>query len=425
MADPTDRSRGGRAHNLEATSVASLRQAGASQGSLREFNLGLVLGCILDSPKPVSRADIAIVTGLARATVSALVDLLIAAEMVAELDPVFTKRAGRPAVPLVPASRTMAGVGLEVNIDYFGVRAVDLAGNVVVEQIVTGNFRQTDPAQVLGHLSLVAGEVFESLDKQGIRIVGSCLALPGLVDREAGPLRLAPNLGWRDADLTGLLDHPIFDELGVLLANEANLAARAEGRALKRDEPSFLYVSGEVGIGGALVHEGKVFVGEHGWSGELGHTLIDPRGPDCPCGAQGCLEQYAGKDAMFASAGLDRDRPIDDLIAAAHAGEQRALDALDRGGHALGIALSNFVNLTDVNTVILGGIYDPLIDLLQEPIERELRRRVLSNPWSTVRVHRATAGPQAAMTGAALAVLGMVVSDPSAWCAKEVGDQEN
>lgn len=419
MADGMNPQTHARVHDVDAPSVVALGQAGAGQGSIREFNLGLVLGCILDSEAPVSRADIAVATGLTRATVSSLVDLLIESAMVAELAPVFTKRAGRPAVPLVPASRTMAGVGLEVNIDYLGVRAVDLAGNVVFERIEAGNFRQTDPVQVLSHLTAVADEAFTYLEESGMRLIGSCLALPGIVDRSAGPLRLAPNLGWRDTDIAGLLDHPMFTRFGVRLANEANLAARAEGRALKREDPSFLYVSGEVGIGGALVHDGKVFVGEHGWSGELGHTMIDSAGPECSCGSQGCLEQYAGKDAMFEQAGLDRDQPIEDFITAIGNGNEAARAALDRAGWALGIALSNFINLTDVHTVILGGIYAPLSEMLCETVEAELDRRVLSTPWASVVVQPATAGREAALTGAALAVLGRVVSDPSAWGTKD------
>ena len=148
-------------------------------------------------------------------------------------------------------------------------------------------------------------------------MAGSCLAVPGLVDRMVGPLRLAPNLGWRDVDVVGEFhSHPATADVAIRLDNEATLGGRAEADALRPGGVlSFLYLSGEVGIGGALVVDGTVFGGRHGWSGEIGHTVVDPAGPLCRCGSTGCLEQYAGKDALMRSAGLDLDLPVDDLTA--------------------------------------------------------------------------------------------------------------
>jgi predicted NBD/HSP70 family sugar kinase len=396
------------------------RRAPARQGSLREHNLALVLRHVLDAATPAaadpapSRADVATATGLTRGSVSALVDLLIGARLVAELPPVVTARAGRPAVPLVPASRTVVGLGAEVNVDYIGVRALDLAGEVLAHRTTVGDFRHSDPVAVLGLLAALVGEVRAELPADA-RLAGIGLALPGLVDRVTGPLRLAPNLGWRDVDVVALLTaHPEVDGLAVRLANEANLAARAEARAGAAG-PSFLYVSGEVGIGAAIVLDGEVFVGRHGWSGELGHTVVDQQGPRCTCGARGCLEQYAGKDALLRAAGRDVEEPVDALVAAAEAGDERAARALRAGGEALGVALANFINLVDVETVVLGGIYAPLAPWLTDAVVAQLRSRVLASAWEDARVGVAAGGPHAAMTGAAVVVLRAVADDPAAW----------
>jgi len=393
--------------------------APARQGTLREHNLRLVLGHILDAaagadPTPPSRADVATATGLTRGSVSALVDLLISARLVAELAPVSTARAGRPAVPLVPAAGTVAGIGAEVNVDYLGVRALDLAGRVVGHRVVTGDFRDSDPAAVLARLAELVGELLAGLPAD-LRPAGICLALPGLVDRITGPLRQAPNLGWRDVDVAALLaTHPVLDGLPIRLANEANLAARAESWAGQAGD-SFLYVSGEVGIGAAVVLGGEVFAGRHGWAGEIGHTAVEPEGPPCTCGARGCLEQYAGKDALLRAAGRPLTDSAEDLVAAATAGDAAAATALRRGGDALGVALANFVNLVDVERVVLGGIYAPLAPWLTDPVIAQLRTRVLAAAWEDARVQVAGGGPHAALQGAALAVLRTVVEDPSAW----------
>ena len=144
----------------------------ARQASLREHNLGMVLDQILNSGSAPSRADISARTGLTRATVSALADRLIAGGLVAELAPVSSQRAGRPAVPLVPAPRSLAAVGLEVNVDYLGVRAIDLTGAVLAENVTVGDFRHTDPIPVLDQLGELFAQTISPLVAEGLPLAG-------------------------------------------------------------------------------------------------------------------------------------------------------------------------------------------------------------------------------------------------------------
>jgi predicted NBD/HSP70 family sugar kinase len=387
----------------------------ARQANLREHNLGMVLDQIVNAANAPSRADISAVTGLTRATVSALADRLLSAGLISELAPLNSQRAGRPAVPLVAASRSLMAIGLEINVDYLGVRAIDLTGAVLAEQVVAGDFRRTEAEPVLTALAELTARTLEPIAAEQIRMAGCYVAVPGLVDRDIGPLRLAPNLGWESVDVVGLLTAaPQMPEVPIRLANEAKLAARAEAESLRAsDVHSFFYVSGEIGIGGAAVSDGAVVPGRHGWSGEIGHMLIDPAGPLCGCGASGCLEQYAGKDALMRASGLDLDHPIESLIATA--GSERTAAALRAGGRALGTALANTVNLIDVDTVVLGGIYAPLAPYLLPEIHRQLMARVLSHPWSPVTVQAAAATDYAALTGGAMTVIGEIVQDPNAW----------
>ncbi|GIG23075.1 transcriptional regulator [Cellulomonas chitinilytica] len=398
-----------------------MRSTPARQGSLREHNLGIVLREVLEAAAtgapPPSRADVAAATGLARATVSALVDRLVASGLVAELEPVPTLRAGRPAVPLAAPSGTLAALGAEVNVDYLGVRVVDLSRAVLVERVVHGDYRGSDPAAVLAELGALVDDAVGALPGHGadvpdgrpVRLAGASLALPGLVDSTAGTLLLAPNLGWREVDVAGLLarSSSVLREHPPLLANEADLAARAEADLRRADGPaSFVYVSGEIGIGGAIVLDGQIFGGRHGWAGELGHTVVaDGR----------TLEQVAGQDAMLRAAGLDRQAGVEPLLRAARAGEPAALAALADAATALGVALSNVVNLLDVGHVVLGGTYARLAVHLRAPVLAALSARVLAGPWVPPTVDVARGGNLAAMTGGALAVLGQVVAEPSAW----------
>jgi predicted NBD/HSP70 family sugar kinase len=163
------------------------------------------------------------------------------------------------------------------------------------------------------------------------------------------------------------------------------------------------------------VLDGALYRGSRGWSGEIGHIPIDPDGPDCRCGARGCLEQYAGQEAVLRAAGAGT---VTELAEAAAAGHPAALAALTAAGRALGMAVATVVNLLDVRTVVLGGSYASLLPWLHDSIAAEAGRRVLTAAWSPVVLRAATLGPDAAMLGAAGSVLRGVLANPAAWLAR-------
>ncbi|MEV4493098.1 ROK family protein [Micromonospora coxensis] len=405
--------------------VTSASTAGAvRQGSLRELNLAVVLGRIAAADRPPSRAAIAADTGLTRATVSAVVDDLIAGRLVVEAAPEPRAGAGRPARGLRLADDGPAGLGLEVNVDYLAACVVDLTGQVRHHEVHRADLRPLSPADALARLVELAGRARAAADRHGLTLAGATLAVPGLVDAH-GLVRLAPNLGWREVDVPALLaghpplTGPVGDGPALTVDNEANLAALGELHATP-GTASFLHVSGEIGIGAGIVLDGALFRGVRGWSGELGHVPVDPAGPRCRCGARGCLETYAGQEAILAAAGLSgADLPADTaarrLADLAGAGDRATLDALRAAGTALGVAVSGVVNLLDLDTVVLGGGYATLAPWLRPPVAAELADRVLTAAWSPVTVRAAALGPESAAVGGAGAVLRRIIARPSGW----------
>ncbi|ROS76648.1 ROK family protein [Cellulomonas sp. PhB143] len=388
----------------------------ARQASLREHNLALVARAVLDAAAPPSRAAVAQATGLTRPTVSTLVDRLLRARVLDELPPEQRRTAGRPAVPLVPAARTLVGMGLEVDVDFVGARVLDLAGNVVAERIDPGQLHDAPPQETLARLGEIARRLTDDVVRAGMTLAGAQLALPGLVDVHRRRLQVAPNLGWSSLDPVPLLGLPSSLDVGV--ANEANLAGLAQLRPADRSTTasSFLYVSGEVGIGAAVVLDRELYLGLHGWSGEIGHLPVDPNGPRCRCGATGCLEQYAGKDAILRAAGLAPSDPLAALRDLLDDGDAPALAAVGAAGRALGRALAATINLLDLDTVLLGGIYTDLAEDLRPAVRDELDARVLATPWSPTDLRAAPVADRAALTGAAQVVLRGVVDDPARFC---------
>lgn len=418
------------------------------QASLREHNLALLLRHITAAERPPSRADLANATGLTRATVSALVDDLIGGKLLTEVDPAPRTGAGRPALGLVLATDGPAGLGLEINVDYLAACVVDLTGAVRHRAIRRVDLRPIPPSEVLADLGDLAATAHVEASRQHLVLAGTALAVPGLVT-STGVVRLAPNLGWRDVDLAAALNaHPALtghrlatpEQAGTLgvpagqraggggwltVDNEANLAALGELHAGPPGPATFLYVSGEIGIGAGIVLHGALFRGARGWSGELGHLPVHPTGRRCRCGARGCLEQYAGQEAILTGAGLagqglpgqglPADAAIARLAELAEADDPAANSALAEAGGALGVAVAGVINLLDLDTVVLGGIYAPLVNWLRPPIEAEIRRRVLTAAWSPVAVRPSLLTRDAAVLGAAGSVVRAVLAHPAHW----------
>ncbi|GAA1141824.1 ROK family protein [Nesterenkonia lutea] len=413
-----------RAPRIEGAAPAHSSRPGARQETLRESNLLLLTEEIFSAVEPLSRADLALRTGMTRSTVSRLVDDLLAAGIIREGSPVVGGGSrGRPAVPLHPARATLAGLGVEISVDFMAARVLDLTGETLAEEIIDGDFRGSDPQEVLPRAGSMAIRVARAAEARGATVVGTVLALPGLIGADEHSLVLAPNLGWRGVDAVPLLvgeDREVFGGF-IHAANEAKLAALAvaqELAAADQQEQTFLYVSAQMGIGAAVVIESVVDVGQHGWAGEIGHISVEPAGPQCGCGALGCLETYAGKRSLLAAADMDHTATAEELVARSQRDDdagRTACAAIDRAGWALGVALAGAMNLLDVHDIVLGGVYGPLADMLRPRIEEELNSRVLSAQWSTFRVRTTAGQPAPAATGGALRAMRCVVDAPLQW----------
>lgn len=385
---------------------------GAHQGTLRQLNLALVARAVFGDPGALTRADVATATGLTRSTVSRLVDQLVEGRILEEDDPATPMGRGRPGVPLRPAAGTFIYLGLEAKVGNLACHAVDLAGNPVAQRLVHVDLAGTDPAEALAQLADLARE---TLAETSGRLLGVRVALPGIVDQESGRLLFAPNLGWRDVDIREHLGELAPEHTVVGVANEADCAALAEAYELpgRRDPElgSFMYVSGNVGIGSAVVIDGRLRHGNHGWAGELGHVCVDPAGPPCGCGAYGCLESIVGRSALLRDTGFDS---WEALVAAATDPDGELSPKLERAARSLGIALSGALNLLDLSDVVLGGNLSELAPALLPTVLDEMHVRVLSAPFAPVSVTPRPTVEAAGALGAAWSGILDLLQDPSA-----------
>ena len=389
----------------------------ADQTTVRRANLGIVLQQIA-SGEPRSRARVAAETGLTRGTVSSLVGELIELDLLRETgEGDHSGRVGRPAQTLELGDRIVA-VGLEVNVDYLAVCVEDLTGRIRHERHVHTDNRRSRPGPVLSRLARMAEEALAAdrrrrprsrrgrgrapRRRRGAEGHAPAGSEPGLV-RDRGRRR----------------DRRAPPGLPVRADNEANLAALAEHwQGAARGLDDFICVFGEVGVGGGIFVDGELFRGAHGYGGELGHVTVEPDGPQCNCGARGCLETFVGLEAIARRAGITvgaggrtREHHPRARAARPEAATRPCCASLAETGRYLGIGLASAVNLFDVEASSSGVLRAAL------PLARRRRPPDRSTSACSRRLVRCELrasefGEGAAVRGAAALTLRSVLAEP-------------
>jgi predicted NBD/HSP70 family sugar kinase len=253
------------------------------------------------------------------------------------------------------------------------------------------------------------------------RCVGVGIAVPGLVRPEDGVVRYAPNLDWTDRPLAAAVAArlgPYARGLPVSVANDADLGALAEyARGAARGCDDFVYVSGNVGVGGGLFLGGRPMPGHQGYAGEIGHMTVNPGGRLCRCGARGCWETEIGTAAVRRAAGLTdpAGRPthsVSAVVDAARAGDPRAVRALDDAARWTAVGLGNLAAVLDPRLVVFGGdlheVYAATVDRVRTYAEQSGLARVRG-----IGDHRVSAfGMRAPLVGAAELAFTPLLDDP-------------
>jgi glucokinase-like ROK family protein len=386
--------------------------------TMREMNITLILNT-LRQYAPISRAGVAVKTGLNKASVSSMVRDLIAAGFIEETgSSVSASEVGRPAINLRLNPDVGYIISAEIGVDFISIIATDFLLEIVARRYES-TAELADREEILQYASDLLLEVYQQVRRRGRPIFGLAVGVPGLVDMSSGTLLLAPNLGWRDLPLRDLLQAR-FD-LPIYIANEANMAALGESYfGTAQNSRLLVYVSSGVGLGGGIVINGQLLTGVSGLAGEFGHMTVNPAGLACRCGNRGCWETTATQTALFrdirarieSGAGsmlLDQtggklnQLTIPMIVHAARHNDAVALAALEETGRWLGIGLANLMNTLNPEHVMFGGKLSLAYELLLPVIQAEIDQRTF--PWIREQVTLAIARHSAdatVMGGAAM-----------------------
>lgn len=350
----------------------------------REQHLGRLFETVL-TRGPLSRRDAARITGLSAASVTKLVKPMINHGYLVERLP-EAGVPGRPQIPLQVAASRHHSVGVKVmDGEVVGVVA-DLHAEVQSSHRM--KFEDTTPDGVVAAIETLVGILLDRCSTDDDRLLGIGVGLGGHVDGARGVVVRSPFFQWREVPLRDLLSRRL--SLPVVIENDVNTLAVAEQWfGAGSSFPSFALVTIGAGVGCSLVIDGQLWRGVSGAAGELGHMIVDPDGPHCPCGKRGCLEAVVGDQAIAGamSAAIGRRvSTVAQVVTAAHAGDADAREVFGQAGVALGRAIAALVNLLNPPLVILSGEGITASDLFMDALRAELDRDAFSSTATDCRL---------------------------------------
>ncbi|MFI5889799.1 ROK family transcriptional regulator [Actinoplanes sp. NPDC051513] len=379
----------------------------ASVKDVRRRNRALILRHVWLNG-PTSRSEVGAATGLSAATVTNVMNELIAEGAVREGGFLDSDGGRRRAIVTVAHDAALV-IGADVGETQIGVKVFDLAFQPLAAREYPIKGRRIEVAEARAAIGAQVVSMLAELGASGDRVLGLGLGVPGIVQElpDGRQLVHAEVVGWHAADFSGF-----GDELGIpaYIDNGAKSTTQAEAwyGAARGVEHGVMVLVGE-GAGAGIITDGQLYRGFSSSAGEWGHTKISLDGPHCRCGRTGCVETFVG-----ASAVLDHWRGPDEtwlgretegveaILRAWRAGDEAAGRAIDGVVRHLGLALSNLVNLYNPQKIIVGGWFgDRIAAELLPDLQSAVRSFSLDQPGGEVVLVRSQLGPDAAVLGAA------------------------
>ncbi len=258
----------------------------------------------------------------------------------------------------------------------------------------------------MAEILAVLEETWTGLKKRAPGPVRSCgFGIAGFYSLKERKILQSPNY-------PGLNGYPIlpalrkFIDVPVRIGNDANMAAFGEFRhGAGRGARSLVLLTVGTGIGGGIILDGKVWEGEGGYAGELGHITVNPDGETCGCGRRGCLETEASAPRLVrnfqALSGRTEITDSKDVYVLAKSGDPAALESFRKLAYWLGIGIGIIITALNPEKVLIGGGVVSAGKLLLGPVEEESRRWSHPIPFAGCRIEKAALGNDAGLVGAA------------------------
>jgi predicted NBD/HSP70 family sugar kinase len=376
-----------------------------SQRRLRRDNRAAVVDALRING-PLTRAELVEATGLSRTTISNLLGDLMDRGMVNDGDGGGAKGSGRPSRRVSLDVSAGAAVSVDIGARHLAVAIGDLGHRVLARRWIPLDHGH----DVESGLDAASGLVDELLAETRVErrlVIGTAVGLPAPIthpDEIVASSNILP--GWAGVQLA----NELTERLGMtaVVDNDANLGALAEAKwGAGAGGEQVAYIKVATGIGAGLIHDGRLFRGVAGTAGEIGHTTVAEDGPVCRCGNRGCLELYAGGEAILTS--VQESEPdvetVERLVDLALEGDQRCKRVIADSGRHIGVAVASLINLLGPDRVVVGGELSRAGDVLLDPLRTAVSRSAVQAANEAVQIVGGELGPDAEVLGGLLLVI--------------------
>jgi predicted NBD/HSP70 family sugar kinase len=352
----------------------------ASSETARAINRGVILN-LIRRRQPISRADLARVSGLQRSTVSQITEQLISEKWIQYGAVGRLPRGRRPTFLRLNDQRAI--VVADIRPAWTTIAVADINGHFLAQQRLP---TREDAEVAIAELACRIQQMMEN--HHGRTFEGVGITVPGRLDEATQRLKFAPNLKWHECDLK----RPIEEATGlrVELDNAANACLLAEvwfGRA--EHVHDLVVVTVSEGVGTGVFANGQLVRGSGGMAGEFGHVPLNPEGPPCTCGGRGCWEVYASNRAALRyyheSSTAAAGPTFSDLLDLAEAEDTLALRALEKMAHAIGKGMRMIVAGLAPEEILVVGEFTRLWSRLGRIIQAEIEAAALVGKVPRVR----------------------------------------
>lgn len=379
---------------------------GSNLSNVKILNRALIMR-LLYFKGPLSRIDLANMTGLTQPTITNIINDLIKGNLVNELGPEETTSGRRP-ISLELNSSYLHAIGINISRYGFAVALVNMNGEILFEY-KNDTHTVENKKNTLNAINDIIGNIIKNTSK---KIIGIGVGTPGPVDAEKGIIINPPNFkGWENTDLKSAIGSYGLTIYSDNVANACALAEKYFGEA--RNVENYIYMIVDEGIGAGVVIGDKIFRGGTGHGCELGHITVDINGPQCDCGNRGCLELYATIPQVVerVRSELHTDGITwADIVKNARQGNKFMKEQIDIISKYLSAASISIANAFDPEAIFLGSDIALASNLVTDYIQKVIDQSFINRNVHKIKVATSTIAKKAPVLGAATLVFDKLLS---------------
>ncbi|OFW76943.1 MAG: hypothetical protein A2201_01205 [Alicyclobacillus sp. RIFOXYA1_FULL_53_8] len=373
--------------------------SGGNAVTLKQMNKTEILQTLLQHA-PLTKTEIASLAKITFATVSNLLTELESDGLIRELGFADSHGGRKPLLYGINPS-AYSFLGVDVQIERIICILADFEGKVL-DSCSTEFDVELGPRVAVQKIRELAEQLLTLTNTSIERIAGIGVSTPGPIDEVNGVILSPPNMpGWKNVPFRAMVQQEF--QVETYLEKDANAAAFGETRfGAGQGIQNLIYIMADIGIGGGIIFHGNIYRGFLNGAGEIGHMLMETKGPRCNCGNSGCLEAVASGSAIEKLLSGHIDSPGLHQVLREETTDAFAHEILSRAGRYLGLAISNVANLLNPEMIVLGGSLVMNSETYFLSAQTAARQHILPEFANRIRIERAKLNDFSGAIGAAM-----------------------